>query len=140
VQHFGDATAIFKAKKSQLEKIENIGEVRAKSIKAFDDFHLAETELQFIERYKITPLFLTDEAYPKRLLNCYDSPTLLFYKGTADLNAAKMVAIVGTRSNSDYGKAFTEKLVSELSAQNIVVVSGLAFGIDAIAHKAAMRQ
>jgi DNA processing protein len=139
VQHFGNATAIFKARQSQLEKIEGIGEVRARSIKSFDDFHLAENELRFIEKYKIQPLFLTDEAYPKRLLNCYDSPTMLFYKGIADLNASKIVAIVGTRSNSDYGKAFTEKLVSDLSAQNIMVVSGLAFGIDAIAHKSALR-
>lgn len=139
VQHFGDAASIFKAKQSALEKIEGFGEVRARAIKTFNNWHLAEAELRFIEKYKITPLFLTDDGYPKRLLNCYDSPTLLFYKGTADLNASKIVAIVGTRSNTDYGKAFTEKLVSELAAQNAVVVSGLAFGIDAIAHKAAVK-
>ncbi len=139
VQHFGDATAVFKAKQSLLEKLEGIGEVRAKSIKAFNDFHLAESELKFIEKYKIRPLFLTDEAYPKRLLNCYDSPTLLFYKGTADLNSSKIISIVGTRNNTDYGKAFTEGLVSDLAAQNIVIVSGLAFGIDAMAHKAAIK-
>ena len=139
VQHFGDATSIFKAKQSQLEKLEGIGEVRAKSIKAFNDFHLAEAELKFIETYKINPLFLTDEAYPKRLLNCYDSPTLLFYKGSADLNASKMVAIVGTRNNTDYGKSFTEKLVNELAGENVVIVSGLAFGIDAVSHKAAIK-
>jgi DNA processing protein len=139
VQHFGDATSIFKAKQSVLEKLDGIGEVRARSIKQFDDFHVAETELTFLEKYKITPLFLNDAAYPKRLLNCYDSPTLLFYRGAADLNAPKIVAIVGTRSNTDYGKAFTDKLVNDLSAQNILIVSGLAFGIDAIAHKAAIK-
>src|SRR5436190_18095660 len=78
VNHFGDASSIFKAKKSALDKIEGVGEVRAKSIKEFDDFHLAEHELKFIEKYKIKTLFLTDENYPRRLLNCYDSPTLLF--------------------------------------------------------------
>lgn len=139
VQQFGDATSIFKAKQSLLEKLDGIGEVRAKSIKAFNDFHIAEKEVVFLEKYKIRPLFLTDEAYPKRLLNCYDSPTLLFYKGTADLNAAKIVAIVGTRNNTDYGKAFTEKLVRDLAEQNVVIISGLAFGIDAIAHKAALK-
>jgi len=139
VNHFGDATSIFKAKKSSLEKIEGIGEVRAKSIKEFDDFHLAEHELKFIEKFKIKTLFLTDADYPKRLLNCYDSPTLLFYKGRADLNASKIVAIVGTRSNTDYGKNFTEKLVKDLSEQNILIISGLAHGIDAIAHKAALK-
>lgn len=139
VNQLGDASSIFKAKKTSLEKIEGIGEVRAKSIKQFEDFHLAEQEIKFIEKYKIKTLFLRDEDYPKRLLNCYDSPTLLFYKGRADLNASKIVSIVGTRSNTDYGKQFTEKLIKDLSEQNVVVVSGLAHGIDAIAHKAALK-
>ena len=139
VQHFGDASSVFKARKAELEKIEGIGEMRAAYIRDFNEFHLAEAELKFIEKYKIRPLFLTDEAYPKRLLNCYDSPTLLFYKGTADLNASKLVAIVGTRSNTEYGKTFTEKFVSDLADDNIVVVSGLAFGIDAAAHKASLK-
>jgi len=130
---------IFHAKKSFLEKIEGIGPIRAEAIKQFNNFSAAETEIKFIEKYKIQPLFLTDSNYPKRLLNCYDSPTLLYYKGDADLNAEKMVAIIGTRSNTDYGKQITEKLVKELSEQNITVVSGLAFGIDAIAHKSALK-
>jgi DNA processing protein len=139
VQHLGEASAIFKAKQSALEKIEGIGTVRARSIKAFAEFHLAEAEMRFIEKYKIDPLFLTDEKYPKRLLNCYDSPTILFYKGNADLNASRVLAVVGTRTNSDYGKNFTEKLVKDLSGENILVISGLAYGIDAIAHKAAIK-
>ena len=72
-------------------------------------------------------------------MNCYDSPTLLFYKGDADLNASKIIAIIGTRNHTEYGKQQTEKLVKELSSQNILVVSGMAFGIDAIAHKAAFK-
>src|SRR5215203_1535802 len=139
VHHFGKVSAIFRAKQSELEKIEGIGTVRARSIKEFNDFHLAEEELKFIEKYKIQTLFLTDKDYPKRLLNCYDSPTLLFYKGTADLNASKIISIVGTRSNTEYGKQFTEKLVKDLSEQNITIISGLAFGIDAMAHKAALK-
>jgi DNA processing protein len=139
VQHFGDAGSIFKAKTSLLEKIEGIGTIRANSIKKFDDFHIAEKELEFIEKYKIKTFFLTCKDYPQRLLNCYDSPTLLFYKGTADLNASKIVSIVGTRSYTEYGKQFTEKLVKDLSEQNITIISGLAFGIDAFAHKAALK-
>ena len=130
---------IVKAKKSQLEKIDGIGEVRANSIKHFDGSHLVETELKFIEKYKIRTFFLTDEAYPKRLLNCYDSPTLLFYKGDTDLNASKIVAIVGTRSNTDYGKTITEELVKDLANENVIIVSGLAYGIDAFAHKASIK-
>src|SRR6186997_2709981 len=76
-----NAEEIFHAKKSFLEKIEGIGTVRAASIAAFRDFSRAEQELKFIEKYNIRPLFISDPGYPKRLLNCYDSPILLFYKG-----------------------------------------------------------
>jgi DNA processing protein len=134
-----NAEEIFHAKKTFLEKIEGIGKIRAESIAEFDGFDMAEQEIKFMERYKITPLFLTHKDYPKRLLNCCDSPTLLYYKGDADLNAERIVAIIGTRSNTDYGKQLAEKLVKELSGQNVLIVSGLAFGVDAIAHKAAVK-
>ena len=78
VNLFGSAEAIFKAPEHQLSKVEGIGLIRAKSIKQFNDFAAAEKELAFIEKYKIQPIFLTDEAYPQRLLHCYDSPSLLF--------------------------------------------------------------
>lgn len=138
LQHF-DVADIFKARKTLLEKIEGIGTIKADSIKSFTDFSRAEAEIAFIEKYKIKPLFLTDQSYPKRLLNCYDSPTLLYYKGEADLNTSKIVAIIGTRSHTDYGKQITDQLVEELKDENVLVVSGLAYGIDAIAHKAAVK-
>ena len=134
-----DATDVFKAKKRELEKIEGIGSIRAESIKSFTDFSKAEEEIAFIEKYKIKPLFITNMSYPKRLLNCYDSPTLLFYKGEAELNSEKVVAVIGTRSHTEYGKQITEKLIEELTEQNVVVISGLAHGIDAIAHKTAIK-
>lgn len=130
---------IFHAKKHFLEKIDGIGPVRAASICGFKDFSKAEEEIRFIEKYKIKPLFLTNKDYPRRLLNCYDSPTLLYYRGEANLNVQQVVAIIGTRNNTDYAKYVTDKLVKELAEQKIVIVSGLAFGVDAIAHKAAVR-
>lgn len=136
---YGDAQSIFKATKKELEAIEGIGTVRAKSIKDFSDFTSSEQEIKFIEQYKITPLFITDKKYPQRLLHCYDSPALLYYRGNADLNISKVVSFVGTRNNSDYGKVICEKLIEDLAAQNILVTSGLAFGIDTIAHKAALK-
>jgi DNA processing protein len=139
VQHFGQAEKIFKANQSALEKIEGIGSIRAGSIKHFRDFTKAEEEISFIEKFKIIPLFLTDKGYPQRLLNCYDSPTLLFYKGTADLNASKVIAIVGTRNHTEYSKKMNDMLVEDLSTQKIVIVSGMAYGVDAIAHKAAVK-
>ena len=139
VNIYGDAQSIFKAKRKELESIEGIGTIRASSIKAFQNFQSSEDEIAFIEKYKITPLFITDKNYPQRLLNCYDSPALLYYRGNADLNTSKIIAVVGTRNNSDYGKTVCEKIMEDLASENILVVSGLAFGIDTIAHKAALK-
>ncbi|MBS1914873.1 MAG: DNA-protecting protein DprA [Bacteroidetes bacterium] len=139
ITHFGDAPSVFKAKKSQLEKVEGIGPAKAKLIAAFNNFQRAEEEISFIEKYKIKPLFFTNKNYPQRLLNCYDPPTMLFYKGNANLNASKIISVIGTRNNSDYGRQTTEKLIKDLAEKNILVVSGLAFGIDAIAHKASLK-
>jgi DNA processing protein len=102
-----DAADIFKAKKRELEKIEGIGTIRAESIKSFTDFSIAEEEIAFIEKYKIKPLFITHADYPKRLLNCYDSPTLLYYKGEADLNSEKIIAVIGRAKRSCDQRACT---------------------------------
>ncbi|MEO9023204.1 MAG: DNA-processing protein DprA [Ginsengibacter sp.] len=139
VNHFGNAEGIFRASKKVLEAIEGIGTIRVNSIKNFNDFSRAEEEIEFIKKYKITPLFLTDKDYPQRLLNCYDSPPLLYYKGNTDLNSSKIIAIVGTRNHDEYGKNICEKLVTELIHEEVVIVSGLAFGIDSIAHRASVK-
>ncbi len=139
VNIYGSAESIFKAPKRQLEQIEGIGTVRAASIKTFREFSCCEEEISFIEKYRITPLFLSAPAYPQRLLNCYDSPALLYYRGNADLNANKIVSVVGTRNHSEYGRHQCEKLVEDLGEQKVTVISGLAFGIDTIAHKAALK-
>lgn len=140
IEHFGDAESIFKASVKQLSAVENMGEVRARSIKRFNDFSAAEAEIRFIEKYNIEPLFMTSDTYPKRLLNSYDAPVMLYYRGNADLNSSRMISIIGTRSNTEYGKITTEKIVADLQTHHATIVSGLAFGIDAIAHKAALQQ
>ncbi len=139
INYFGNAEDIFKAKKKDLENIEGVGAIGASSIKQFNDFEKAEEEIVFIEKYKITPLFITDKNYPQRLLNCYDSPSMLYYRGNANLNQSKIVAVVGTRNHNEYGKAVCEKLVEDLADKNILIVSGLAFGIDSIAHRSALK-
>lgn len=139
IDHFGNAESVFKASEKKLNTVENIGEVKAASIKAFSNFEKAEEEIKFIEKYKIQPIFIKDEKYPKRLLNCYDAPIILYYRGNADLNHEKIISIIGTRSNTDYGKQITEKLIADLAEENVMIISGLAFGIDAIAHKAALQ-
>jgi DNA processing protein len=139
LEHFKTAEAIFKARKKELSLIEGIGEIRASQIKAFDNFSEAEDEIAFIEKHHIQALSITNKDYPQKLLHCYDAPTMLYYRGNADLNSQKSISIIGTRTNTDYGKQITEKIIEELQQHNVTIISGLAFGIDAIAHKAAVK-
>ena len=139
LEHFDNPKSIFKASKKELENLEGIGSIKASSIKSFEDFAGAENEMEFIDKYKIETLFLKNINYPKRLLNCYDSPTLLYYRGNADLNASKIINIIGTRNHTDYGRQITEQLIDELQSYQVLIVSGLAYGIDSIAHKAAVQ-
>lgn len=135
----GSASAVFEADKSSLLKIPGVGEVAANAlINGKTVLHEAEKEIRFIEDNNVVPLFFTDENYPQRLKFCHDSPVLLYYKGNTNLNAEKIVAVVGTRQPSDYGKEQTEKFIAELKGSGILVVSGLAYGIDVLAHKKAL--
>jgi DNA processing protein len=139
VDYFGTAENVFKATKKQIVAADIVSAEIAGNIKRFRDFHVAEKELRFIEKYKIQCLTVADPSYPKRLNNCYDPPLLLFYRGTADLNKSRFVGIIGTRSSTDYGRVLTEKLVQALQPYEVTIVSGLAFGIDSFAHKNAIK-
>jgi DNA processing protein len=133
------AEEIFKTKRATLERVEGIGSFRANAIRAFRDFDLVEKELKFLESRKISVLPFGGPGYPKRLRHCYDPPTVLYMKGETDLNARRVIGIIGTRRNSDYGRQQTEKLVHELQHQGVIIISGLAYGIDAIAHRACLK-
>lgn len=139
LNHFGSAQEVFKAKKSQLISISGIGEKTAQCIRNHDFFERAEREIDFVEKYKIKTFFYTSDDYPKRLKNCYDAPILLYYKGNAELNSTRVLSIVGTRNATPYGKELTETLVEELKKHNVLVISGLAYGIDAMAHRACLK-
>lgn len=139
MQHFGDAEKVFSAKKSTLNRIPGIGTIRSENIKSFNDFKRVEKEIDFIERYKIQVLQFTETNYPKRLSHCYDAPVLLYYKGNADLNSSKILSVIGTRNPTDYGKEMVENLIRDLAKHDVVICSGLAYGIDTHAHKAALK-
>jgi DNA processing protein len=140
VAYCGSAEAVFKANKSQLLSIPGIGEKTANSILNADVMLRAEQELSFVKKHKIEVLFYTDDNYPKRLKNCYDSPVLLYYKGNADLNHSKIVSIVGTRNATAYGKQICKDLAAVLAPYNVLIVSGLAYGIDVAIHKECLQQ
>ena len=138
VAYCGSAEMVFKEKKTALEKIPGIGSVNAKSVINQNIFERAEEEVRFIQKNNIVPVFYLDSSYPKRLTHCYDSPVMLYFKGHTNLNAEKMISVVGTRDASEYGKKICEKLISDFAPYNVTIVSGLAYGVDICAHKSAI--
>lgn len=100
----------------------------------------AEKELKFIERHNIRPLFITENEYPTLLREIYNPPVMLFTLGEAELNAEQTMAVVGTRKCTSYGINFVSSMITGLAEYfpKLLVVSGLAFGIDAAAHKASL--
>ena len=138
IAYCGSAEAVFNSSKAKLMKVPLIGDERADAILNADVIENAKSELKFIKDYNIKTLLYSDPEYPRRLRECSDMPFLLYYKGNADLNTDKIVGIVGTRKITEYGKEVTKKFVEELTAQDVLVVSGLAYGIDITAHNAAL--
>jgi DNA processing protein len=135
VSHLGSAEAVFNASPGKLLSIPGIGEKTIREFNFEEALQKAAAELKFVEKNGIDVLFYTDANYPKRLKNCFDSPILLYSKGNADLNARKIISIVGTRNATDYGRQLCEELIAELQPYDVLVISGLAHGIDVIAHK-----
>lgn len=139
VAYCGGPEAVFREKRAGLEKIPGIGQATVSSILSHKVLQRAEEEIIFINKNSIQPLFYLDKAYPKRLQHCVDSPMMLYYSGEAELNAQKVIGVVGTRNASEYGKRLCEQLLDDLKEDNILVVSGLAYGIDICAHRSALK-
>lgn len=138
VAYCGGVEAIFNENKNALLKIPGIGSSTVNSIISQKVLYKAETEIKFIEKNNIRPLFYTDKEYPARLLNCEDGPLLLYYKGNADLNNKRIIGFVGTRKATSQGRVTCERFIEGLISKEVLVVSGLAYGIDSCAHKAAL--
>jgi len=141
VAYTGSPEAVFKEKKQVLSKVPGIGESKISMIEGSKLMKIAEEEVNYIEKSGIRALFYLDKTYPVRLRECDDGPIIMYVKGDIDFNVSKVISIVGTRSASDYGKATTEEMISYLSSYfpEIIVVSGLAYGIDITAHKSALK-
>tara|TARA_B110001469_G_C9602785_1_gene299541 strand:+ start:219 stop:1322 length:1104 start_codon:yes stop_codon:yes gene_type:complete len=140
IAYCGGAEAVFKEPKKNLLLIPGIGSVIANSIVSQDLLSVAEFEMTFMDQNNIKPIYFLDDDYSFRLKQCGDAPILLYTQGTIDLNAKKIISIVGTRRATDYGKHSTERLIEGLSDfDDVLVVSGLAYGIDIAAHKACLK-
>jgi len=139
--YFGSAENVFKAKKQSLMKVPNVGELIAEEIIKGRDtaLKIAEEEIIRAEKLQISLCFFTDENYPTRLKLLNDSPLVFYYKGQPVWNAERTIAIVGTRKPTNYGRDLVIKFIQDIQSTNAVIVSGLAYGIDGIAHQEALK-
>ncbi|MGB5026241.1 MAG: DNA-processing protein DprA, partial [Saprospiraceae bacterium] len=135
ISYCGSPQAVLKEKKQHLLRIPQIGEGIAQAIQDPTIFSKAEEELRFTEQEQIQVIYYQDTLYPTRLKNYQDSPLILYYKGTSDLNQEKIIAVVGTRKVTEYGRRLIQQLIEGIRDLNILVVSGLAYGVDSLAHK-----
>lgn len=141
IDEYGSAEAVFSREKLILKDDESGKETTVFTGDSRKDaLAYADSEIEFIEKEGIKPLFFTDNDYPVRLKECDDAPVILYYRGTADLNAGHTLSIVGTRHATPYGRSFCEQLVADLAAMfpDLIITSGLAYGIDVCAHRAAL--
>ena len=135
LERFGSAEGVLKAPIKELVTVEGVGLVRAKGLKEPDLIKRAEEEIAFAEKAGVQIIWHEDERFPARLRSCADAPLILYFRGSGNPNPARAVAIVGTRKATDYGVKLCEDLVDGLAAHDVTIVSGLAHGIDAVAHR-----
>ena len=139
IAYCGGAEGVFKQKRGHLEKIDGIGPKLAHAISNQSVLYQAEEELKFVRKENLQTLFFNDDEYPYRLKQAIDSPIMLYYKGVDVLNYQRILAIVGTRNITERGKELTDALVEKLKDAGVLVVSGLAYGVDTRAHKACVK-
>ncbi len=140
IAYCGSAAQVFRDKEKTLRSIPGIGTVLARNILHSKVLDRAEKEVEFILKNNVDAHFYLDENYPQRLKSCPDAPILLFSKGKPNLNKPKVISIVGTRNATEYGRSLVDRFVAALAERgyDIQVVSGLAYGIDIQAHRAAL--
>ncbi|HQX04501.1 MAG TPA: DNA-processing protein DprA [Flavobacterium sp.] len=138
INHCGSAEKVFDTKKNRLLSIDGIGEILLKNLSDKSVFKLAQQEIDFVEQEKIAFHSFLDEKYPERLKHCIDGPPIIFSSGNIDLQAKRIISIVGTRKITSYGTEFCKKLIEDLAPLNPVIVSGFAYGVDIMAHQVAM--
>ena len=137
----GSAQMLFEHRNEIGDIIKDASPRLVEALKDWDEaMRRAEAELRFMEEHRIRALTLTSDDYPQRLVECPDAPIIIYYKGNADLNQAKIVSIVGTRQITQYGQDLIRRFMSELRGlcPQVLIVSGLAYGVDINAHRRAL--
>lgn len=140
IAYLGSEEAIFRESQKNLAKIPGIGHVISNEIANQQVLDRAEAEIEFILKNNIQAFYFRDREYPYRLKECFDAPIMIYTKGKYDLNNSRMISIVGTRNVTENGKENCQRLIADLAQAepNSIIVSGLAYGVDICAHKAAI--
>ena len=141
IDGIGSAAGVFSQRKELPELLPGVSPTIVTALDNPAAFLRAEHEMEFVEKNRLTCLTLKDEAYPSRLRECEDAPIALFFKGHTDFNCLRVINMVGTRNATEYGKQFCVDFLRDLSSHypDVLVVSGLAYGIDIHAHRAALQ-
>jgi DNA processing protein len=141
IAYVGSVEGVFREKEKNLLKIPGIGEINAQRIANQNVMDDAKREVDFISKNNIQPYFYLDENYPTRLKSCSDAPIILYYRGNANLNESRIISVVGTRNATSYGKEACDEMIRGFSESKyrVLVISGLAYGIDVQAHKSCLK-
>ncbi len=134
LQYF-DLEEFFSVPKKRLREIPGIGEKTLIQLNRNEAIQKAKEYVNYLEKYEINSVFYQSDEFPYRLNQCEDAPILLFKKGKIHYNQPKVISVVGTRNATSYGKRCIDSFLEGLVNQNILVVSGLAYGIDVYAHQ-----
>ncbi|MBN2212989.1 MAG: DNA-processing protein DprA [Bacteroidales bacterium] len=141
IEFYGNPEGVFREKQPGLMKVPGFGAKLCGQLRKKEVLEQADREVEYIIKNNIRPVFLLDENYPGRLKQCEDAPVIFYLKGNANPERQKVLSIVGTRKASEYGKELCDKLIGGLAENHtdILIISGLAYGIDVCAHKAALK-
>ena len=137
IEHFGTAESVFHASLTELEAT-GMRAVSAQSLATGKSLELAQQECVKAAEAGAKIISLSDPEYPSRLKEIYDPPVILFVKGSVDVLAQPGIAMVGTRHPTPYGSGMAERLSTDLAARGLVIISGLARGIDTASHRGAI--
>ncbi len=140
LEHFGTLELFFKAKKKDLEVIPGISRTVIDSFLYDGVKDRAKLAYEALQREGARVFFIADQDYPFRLSWCNDAPVVLFGKGKCDLNVPRLVSVVGMRQVSQEGRELCEELINDLQGCDVTVVSGLAYGVDILAHRACLKR
>ena len=143
LEQAGSATVIYEHRRHIRDVMPELHPRAVEGISLMDTLMgRAEEEYRFASQSRIRCLGFYDDDYPARLRECSDAPILLYFRGTADLNARRVVSMVGTRKITPYGRDLCARFVADLRAlsPDTLVVSGLAYGVDIHCHRAALAQ